>query len=194
MNNEHKIDDDEWQSAKDIIVESVLGGKYSKNYEVAKADFKYGLEERDGPNQDESVVDIGAWISKDDVPDKFDKDEFENYLDELDEGRLKAIEDGASPTHEEFISVLRSWLVSNSEDPAGNCISAYGIYPLVHSNGNQCFFLSTITGYSMSYSQRIDGFFSDIVSAFGYLRKNGFVCADCDDENSVEEFINEHLR
>ena len=58
MNNEYEINDESWQAAKDIIIESVLSGNFSKNYEIAKGDFEYGLEERHGPNQEESIVEI----------------------------------------------------------------------------------------------------------------------------------------
>jgi hypothetical protein len=159
MNNDFEISDEALQTAIDVIVHAMLNEKFAKNFEPAKGDFEYGLEERGGPNQDESVVDIGAWIPIGSVPDKFDADEFEDYLDEFDAERLKAIESGVSPTHEEFVAVLRSWLVQNSENQDGHCIASYGVYPLIHSNGSRCYFLSTLSGYSMSYSEHIEGFF-----------------------------------
>ena len=193
MAREYEIDDESWQTAKDTIVECVLGGNNSKDLDDAKRSFEWGLEERDGPDQEESVVEIGAWISKDSVPDEFDKDEFEFYLDDFDDERLSALQNGASPTRDEFSGILVDWLSRECEFQEGDCIRTYGIYPLVHSDGKQCFFIGTISGYSMSYTDRIEGYSLDTKSAMNTLRKTGFICADSDNEGDIRRFICECL-
>jgi hypothetical protein len=193
MNTELEIGDERWQMARDIIVESVISGNFPKKYEAAKSDFEYGLEERDGPNHDESVVDIGAWISSDAVPNKFDLDVFDSCLGWLDEERADAIENGASPTQEEFSLILENWLSDICEFQESAYFDAFGVYPLVHSNGKQCFFIVTMSGYSMSYSESVLGYFSDIELAHGHLRQNGLICADVDDNKVVMKFVEKCL-
>ncbi len=189
MKTKMEISDKSWQAAKDIIVESVISGIFKKKYEVAKNDFEYGLEERDQPNHDESIVGRGAWITDGAVPDKFDLDEFDNCLDWSEEERANAIENGAAPTREEFIVILGIWLSNICEFQESNDFSSFGVFPLVHSNGEQCLFICTVSGFSMSYSEYVEGYFLDVGSAFAHLRKHGLICADIGDYDAVVKFI-----
>jgi hypothetical protein len=196
MGEEYEVSDEAWQTAKDAVVEGVLSGKPSKDYKTAVSRFETGLWERvelDGLYECESCVDQGVWIQNHKVPKGFDLLEHRDDS-EINEERLSQLEDGASPTQDEYLTFLRLWLICNSDDPDCDIIPAFGIYLLTHSDGRQCFFLSMNTGYAFTeINEWIEGYFPDVEDAQAYLRENGFIDCDKNDEAAVHQFIKKHL-
>ena len=194
MSEVSEIDDEAWQAAKDAIVDGVLNEMPPEDFSDAIEVFDKGLWERGGITEDDSYIDLGVWLQNHKVPAGFDLLQYSGADEKIEETRLSELENGASPTKDEYVAFLRMWLINNSEEADGDVFPSFCLYPITHTDGRQCYFLGMITGDALSgVDEWIEGYFQDLTASQAYLRASGSISYDLDNEEAVQRFINEHL-
>ena len=184
------LTEEEWQPTVDLIVDSVLSDKPPSAYRDAALCYEDTVTanneswiSRYSPIEYEQIIPIDTVPS----PEEF-QGWWPDYENELPIERIDALEEGAAPSVSELHVVLRHWLQENSAENPG-----YGIYSLKHSNGHQCYVLTSVIGGGPGFEEDVTGYFKSTEDARETLRKDGFI-DELSDTARVDEWIEGYLK